>query len=137
RQVKDDFLVVDVGQLGMIAVDLGLGLVDVDKFPKAVVSLRYRSQELGRTLEQEFKLSKDQETARWTEVIHEVPTRGYEYKVDWLKKDGDILTGQWTATTASKLLLDAPVPDQLVVSVVCTGKFKEPSPDQIRSEGRG
>ena len=81
RNVKDDFLVVDVGHLGMIAVDLGLGLVDLVKFPSAKVTLRYRSQALNRTLEQEFKLSKDQETARWTEIIHEEPTRGYEYKV--------------------------------------------------------
>jgi hypothetical protein len=130
RGVKDDFLVVDVGTLGMLAVDLGLGLVDLEKFPRAKVSLRYRSAALGRMFEQEFPLDKDAPTARWTEVIHEEPTRGYEYKVDWLKKGGDILTGTWTPSTASKLRFDAPVPDQLEVTLVCTGNFKEGN-DQI------
>src|SRR5262249_7150009 len=42
RRVKDDFLVVDVGTLGMIQVDLGLGLVNLDSFPAANVRLRYK-----------------------------------------------------------------------------------------------
>jgi hypothetical protein len=129
-RVKDDFLVVDVGMLGMIAVDLGLGLADMEKFPQSKVSFRYHSQAMGRTLEQDFVLNKEQQTARWTDVIQEEPTAGYEYKVDWLKKDGDILEGTWTKSTASKLRLDAPVPDQLEVSLVCTGNFKD-GDDQI------
>lgn len=134
RGVKDDFLVVDVGALGMIAVDLGMGLVDLEKFPRAKVSVRYQSAALGRTLEQEFLLDKDASTARWTEIIHEEPTRGYEYKVDWLKKGGDILPGKWTRSSASKLRFDAPVPDQLEVVVICTGNFKD-GPDAIAHVG--
>ena len=35
-------------------------------------------------------------------MIHEEPVRGYEYKVDWLRKDGgDILEGEWTRSSAS------------------------------------
>ena len=130
RGVKDDFLVVDVGALGMIAVDLGLGLVDLEKFPRAKVAMRYRSTALNKTLEQEFLLDKDTATARWAEVVQEEATRGYEYKVDWLKKGGDILEGTWTPSSASKLRLDAPIPDQLEVMVVCTGNFKD-GPSQI------
>jgi hypothetical protein len=130
-RVKDEFLVVDVGALGMLQVDLGLGLVDLDKFPKAKVSVRYESRALGRTLQQDFLLSREAQNAPWTEVIHEEPTRGYEYKVDWLRKDdGDILEGEWTHSTASRLRFDAPVPDQLVVKAICTGNFKD-SGDQI------
>jgi hypothetical protein len=130
-RVKDDFLVVDVGLLGMIAVDLGLGLVDLAKFPQARVSLRYQSGALGRLLEQDFLLNKEVQSARWTEVIHEEPTEGYEYKVDWIKADGDILPGTWAKSTTSKLRCDAPIPDSLEVSVVCTGNFKDAGPDQI------
>lgn len=129
-KVKDDFLVVDVGMLGMLAVDLGLGLVDLEKFPQAKVGLRYTSKAMNRTLQQDFVLNKEVSAARWTEVIQEPPIDGYEYKVDFLKKDGDILEGQWTKSTASKLRLDAPIPDQLEVSIVCTGNFKD-GDDQI------
>ena len=129
--VKDNFLVVDVGSLGMLAVDLGLGLVDVDRFPQARVSLRYASQALGRTLEQSFLFNKDKSSALWTEVIHEEPKAGFEYKVDWLRKEGgDILEGEWTRSTSSRLRFDAPIPDQLAVTVVCSGNFKDGG-DQI------
>jgi hypothetical protein len=133
-RVKDDFLVVDVGTLGMIQVDLGLGLVNLDSFPAANVSLRYFSQALGKMIETEFKLDKGEQTAMWAEPVHENPVNGYEYKVDWLRKDGDILPGKWIKTTASRLRVDAPVPDQLKVSVMCSGNFKDGG-DQISQIG--
>lgn len=125
-QVKDNFLVVDVGQLGMLQVDVGLGLVDLDKFPSALVSLRYHSRALNRTLEQSIQLGKEKQSWPWTEVVHEDPTAGYEYKVDWLRKsDGETLPGEWQRSSSSRLRLSAPIPDQLSVSVVATGNFKE------------
>lgn len=128
--VSDEFLVIDVGQLGMLEVDLGLGLADLARFPQAKVSCRYRSGALGRTLEQSFLLTEENQTARWTEVIHEPWNGQYEVKVDWLTKQGEILPGRWQTSTDSRLRLDAPVPDQLEVIVVCTGNFKE-GPDAI------
>lgn len=122
---KQTFLTIDVGQLGMIDADIGLGLADLDKFPEAVITVRYHSDALNRTLEQSFQLNKDHQSVFWTEVIHEEPTAGYEYKVDWRKKDGRFLPGEWKRTTSSRLRLDAPIPDQLSVSVLATGNFKD------------
>ena len=127
QHARDEFLVIDVGTLGMIQVDVGLGLVNLDNFPSAKVSFRYHSLALGRTLERDFRLDKNEESALWTEAVHEVPKDGYEYKVDWLRKDGDILPGAWIRSTSSRLRLDAPVPDQLKVVVICSGNFKEGS----------
>ncbi len=124
-QVHDNFLVVDVGMLGMLQVDVGLGLVDLDRFQSANVSLRYESKALGRTLQQTFPLSKDKQSAVWTEVTHEEPVDGYEYKVDWLRKDGEILPGEWRRETSSRLRVNGPVPSQLTVSVAATGNFKD------------
>jgi hypothetical protein len=66
--------------------------------------------------------------------VHENPVNGYEYKVDWLKKSGEILPGAWTKSTSSRLRLDAPVGAQLTVSVGCSGNFKD-SGDQINEVG--
>ena len=134
KKVKDEFLVVDVGKLGMIQVELGFGLVNLDSFPAAKVSFRYRSDSLSKTFEKDFKLSKDTETDVWIEAVHENPVNGYEYKVDWLRKDGDILPGSWTKSSSSRLRFDAPVPDQLKVQVSCSGNFKD-GPDQISQIG--
>jgi hypothetical protein len=135
NNVTDDFLVVDVGSLGMLQVDLGLGLVDLEQFPGAKVSVQYHSEALGQTLEQEFVLNDENESALWTEVIHEQPTAGYKVKVDWLKADGDILPGQWEDSTASRHRFDAPIPDRIEVAVVCTGDFEEGGEDQIAQVG--
>ena len=134
RHVRDEFLVIDVGTLGMIQVDLGLGLVNLENFPSAKVAFQYRSNALGRTLAREFKLDKNEQTAMWTEAIHENPTNGYEYKVDWLQKDGSILPGEWTRSSSSRLRLNQPTQDQLKVSVICSGNFKDGS-DQLSQIG--
>jgi hypothetical protein len=133
-RVKDNFLVVDVGTLGMVQVDVGLGLVNLDTFPAANVSFRYNSQSLGKMIERGFKLDKTEQNALWAEPVHENPVNGYEYKVDWLKKSGEILPGAWTKSTSSRLRLDAPVGAQLTVSVGCSGNFKD-SGDQINEVG--
>ncbi|MGH8531300.1 MAG: hypothetical protein ACREV1_00890 [Gammaproteobacteria bacterium] len=130
NRVKEDFLVVDVGALGIIDVDAGLGLVDLGLFPAANLSFRYHSGALGRTLEQSFLLNKDNQTILWTEVIHEEPRGGYEYKVDWLQKEGDIIEGEWLRSTSARLRLDAPLPEHLEVLVLCSGNFKDGG-DQI------
>ena len=134
RRVPDEFLVIDVGTLGMIQVDVGLGLVNLENFPSAKVSFQYRSNALGRTLGREFKLGKNEENAMWTEAIHENPTEGYEYKVDWLRKDGAILSGEWTRSSSSRLRLNQPAQDQFKVSVICSGNFKD-GPDQLSQIG--
>ncbi len=124
--VKDNFLVLDVGTLGMIAVDVGLGLVDLEKFPAATISLRYNSRALGRSVEQSFTLNKDKTAVTWTDVIREDASGPYEYKVDWLRKeDNSILEGHWTPSSSIRLRLDAPVADHLSVSVLSTGNFKD------------
>jgi hypothetical protein len=125
-KVKDEALVVPVGQLGMIVVDVALGLADLDKYPKATVSFRYQSQALGKLVESELTLDADTQTARWADIIHEEPTSGYQYKVDWMRKqDGMILEGAWKSSHASQLSLDAPVVDHMDITVVCSGNFTD------------
>jgi hypothetical protein len=131
---KDDFLVVDVGQLGMIAVDVGLGLVNFDKFPAARVSFRYQSRALGRTIEGDVLLTEQTPNNTWTEVVGE-EAGDYEYKVDWLKADGTILEGDWETSTSSQLRLVSPTPDRMEVVVLCTGNFSDKTDDQISQVG--
>ena len=131
NNVKDRFLVVDVGTLGLIAVDIGFGLVDVDKFPEAQVTIRYVSQSTGLGLEQTFKLDKDNESATWTDIIREESTGSYQYKTDWRRKaDNALLPGAWQSSNSVRLKLDAPTTDHLDVSVVSSGNFKD-GPDPI------
>jgi hypothetical protein len=96
----------------------------VNKYPAAKVAVRYTSRALGRTLEDEFKLSAEKPNATWVDVIREVPTQGYEYKVDWQTADGDIVEGDWVQSKSRRLRLDGPSRDRLRVTVSSSGDFK-------------
>lgn len=124
KRTKQTFLVVDVADLGMLSVDLGLGLVDLKDFPRAKVTLQYDSEALGRTFETEIILSEDQQTARWVEMVRETPGE-YRVKVDWLRSDDDILEGEFRTTKADRLRFDAPTEDTMKVTIVPSGNFKD------------
>lgn len=127
-RVKDRFLIIDVGTLGMISVDFSLGLVDTDKFSKATVSVRYQSAS-GQQYGDQFTLDKENPEHVWTAIIKEQSTGVYEYKVDWLSKaDGKIITGSWQSNGDYTVAIDAPIKDQLSVSVACSGNFKDGGP---------
>ncbi|MEM7152823.1 MAG: hypothetical protein AAF799_08270 [Myxococcota bacterium] len=124
KSTSQTFLVVDVADLGLLDVDLGLGLVDLKTYPRAKVTLRYRSEALGQDFESEIILSEERQTAQWTEMIREVPGE-YEVKVDWLRDNDDILEGEFRKTKADRLRFDAPTEDTMKVTVVPSGDFKK------------
>ncbi len=127
KNVKDRFLVVDVGTMGLIDVDIGTGLVDMSSFPKADVSVQYTSRATGNVASKQFLLDKDNTEAEWTEVILEESSGAYQYKVDWMRSDGTILTGQWQDSSSRQLRLDSPVGQKLSISVIASGNFKDAS----------
>jgi len=125
-RVKDRFLIIDVGTIGMISVAFGCGLVDFDKFPKCTVSVRYNSTSGHGTFSDQFELDKDNPEHVWTAIIREQWSGTYDYKVDWLSKaDNRVYTGQWQTVNNLTVALDAPVKDHIDVSVVCSGNFKD------------
>jgi hypothetical protein len=124
RSTKQTFLVVDVADLGLLHVDLGLGLVDLKTYPRAKVTLRYRSAALGRTIETEVALSEQKQQAAWIEMVRETPGE-YEVTVDWQRADGSILKGEPRKTKADRLRFDAPTTDTMQITVVPSGDFKK------------
>jgi hypothetical protein len=133
--VKDNFLVVDVGQLGLIQVDFTLGLVDQSRYPAAKVSARYQSKALGTEVSTELRLDKNAATGSWTAAVFEEPVKGYEYKVDWMHTTSDddttppeIISGNWTPSTASTISIDAPLGQRMTIGVACSGNFTSGDP---------
>jgi hypothetical protein len=134
--VHDNFLVVDVGQLGLLNVTFSLGLHDDELYPMAVVTARYQSHALGREVSTEIRLDKNAQSQLWSAVILEEPKNGFEYKVDWLRVDPDgktapeVLQGAWVSSTASSVQVDSPVKEQMHIAVSCSGNFTS-GPNQL------
>jgi len=130
KGVKDNFLVIDVGQIGILSTEFALGLVDTETYPIAVVSTRYHSSALGHDVGTQLRLDKDNPSAPWTAVIQEEPENGFEYKVDWLHvidkaKPPEIRAGSWIRSSDSRIQLDAPLGQAMTVTVFCSGNFKD------------
>jgi len=130
KGVKDNFLVIDVGQIGILSTEFALGLVDTDRYPIAVVSTRYHSKALGRDVGTQLRLDKDTPSASWTAVIEEEPDGGFDYKVDWLhvvdeNKPPEIRTGTWSNSNDTRIQLDAPLGQEMTVTVFCSGNFND------------
>lgn len=126
KKVKDRLLVVDVGTMGLIDVNIKLGLVELDLFPRADVSVRYTSRATGNQTSRQFVLDKDDPEAQWTDIVLEESSGAYEVKVDWLRKsDGAILPGKWEPSTARDLVIDGPKQAKMTVTVAPVGSFKE------------
>lgn len=128
--VKDNFLVVDVGQLGMLCVNFALGIVTVD-YPIAVISARYQSAALGTQVATQLRLDKNTPSAMWTAIILEDPVKGFDYKVDWLhvvsddptKPQAEILSGTWSTQTDTSVDINAPIGQEMTIQVSCAGNF--------------
>jgi hypothetical protein len=124
-KVKDRFLIVDVGTIGMISVSFAAGLVDFEKYPRATVSVRYTSKN-GKTFSDQFPITKDEPEHVWSAIIREEWSGTYDYKVDWQSKaDSRTITGEWQNSDKLTVALDGPIKDHLDVAVVCSGNFKE------------
>ncbi len=121
---KDTFLVVDAASVGILDVDVGLGTVDLEKFPRAVVTLRVESRKLRQTLEKSFVLKEGTESVWWVEVTHDRENE-YEYQTQWMRADGTSITDPWRRSSSSRLRLAAPTPDRMSVTVVPSGDFKK------------
>ena len=120
--VVDRFLVVSVGDLGLLDVSVGAGLVLFEEYPRANVSLRYTTSD-DRVIETELLISESDQTQSWIAPIGERRAGSYEYKVDWIDTDGRIVPGDWIESDSDSLRVDAPVPERMSVSVAASGDF--------------
>lgn len=135
--VRNNFLVVDVGQLGMLSTSFALGLVDQDTYPMAVVSTRYQSKALGHEVATQIRLDKDTPSAPWTAVVLEEPKNGFDYKVDWLHASSDgknapeVQPGNWITSHDTAIRVDAPLGQRMSVGISCSGNFTGNGGDKL------
>lgn len=135
---QDNFLVVDVADLGLLTTEFALGLYDETHYPQAVVSAKYDSKALGTEVATQIKLDHTNTATPvpWSAVIREKPVNGFQYKVDWLHysegsdqaQPPELQEGNWITSSDSHVEVNSPLPQEMSVAVTCSGSFASGDP---------
>jgi hypothetical protein len=113
-------IVLDFDSVGTLNVLVALRNVPFDLVSKAVVALQYPPKGLSRTMVFDGETLSDS----WRVVVREGPLT-FQYKVDWLLRNGTRVEGDWTPSDRRTLYLDAPpaLDQKAKVQVMSAGDF--------------
>src|SRR5262249_35756098 len=122
-QGQDDgtVLVLDADRLGVLRVELEIGLVDATRIKSTIVRLWYG--EGVKKHEQEFVLDANRPKDVWVEVIAQPVTEPYHYQVTFVDINNQRIPQDLQTSRARKLLVDQPVSEDLQITVVSAGAF--------------
>ncbi|MDO8364285.1 MAG: hypothetical protein Q7V88_15445 [Actinomycetota bacterium] len=116
---KGTELTINVDDSGVLATEVKLGDLDLQKVPSATVTLRYTPLG-GQTIERQFVVDDTHREHRLVEVIHE--RRGVpEYKIDYRTADGRLLHRDWRPVEGDLVQVTSPFNDVVTISLRAAG----------------
>lgn len=116
-----DVLVLDADRLGVLRVDLQIGLVDWDQIRQVHVKLSYGTG--GDRRQTEFTLDKETQNRTWVEAIGKPIDAPYTCEVSWVDVNNQRLVDAPITSRASQLVLNQPIGDSMEVVVSPAGTF--------------
>lgn len=102
---EETSLTIDVGDTGILTVDLSPGDLDFDQLRLAQVTMRYEPTGAA-PIEQQFTLDKDHQTHRFQKVIIDPIDKPYKYKVKYVMEDGKEYQADWVEGSSQSLLIN-------------------------------
>ena len=116
-------LTVDVGDLGVLYVDVNAGSIDWGQVAQAEVVLQYEDSSASiDQIEARCVLTKSSPHYTWQKVIHAQRTKPYRYSVHYTMSDGTEFDTDFTDADSNQLYVDDPFFPK-VVSVRSLGDF--------------
>ncbi len=114
-------LVLDTDTLGILAVDVQVGIVDWDRFKAVQVELSYGSGIDSRSTT--MTLTPDKQADKWVEVLGQQMSADYTYVVTWVDKSNQQLVQPAARAHDRRLVLDQPEKQSLSITLVPAGAF--------------
>lgn len=111
-------LVLDTDTLGILAVDVQVGIVDWDRFKAVQLELSY-----GTGVHTTMTLTSDKQSDRWTEVLGTAMTGNYSYVATWVDKNNQQLQQPSVSANDKRLVVNMPERESLSVTLVPAGAF--------------
>ena len=120
----EENLTINVGDTGILLVDIELGDLNFTQVKEALVTLQYEDNGNGIDLiEQTFKLDKEHVQHNWIEVIFKPRRNPYRYRVKYFMEDGKEYQSDWQNSESSKLFINDPFSASKTVNIRGVGDF--------------
>ncbi|MBO9522994.1 MAG: hypothetical protein J7518_15790 [Nocardioidaceae bacterium] len=116
KVANDPSLIINVGDIGILDVDIKPGDLNFDQVKSAQVSLWYEDNGLPR-LETSVTLDKDHTEATWTKVIFQPRRQPVHYQVKYFMTDGREFEGGERTTASTELRINDPFGSTRTVQV--------------------
>ena len=115
-------LIINVGDTGVLTVDLMPGDLDWGQLRAAQITMRYEPD--GKVpIEQQFLMDKDRQNHRFQHIVFSAVNKPYKYKVKYLMKDGKEYQADWVQSQSSTLMINDVWDATKVVGVRARGNF--------------
>jgi hypothetical protein len=119
-QSNETILVLNADQLGILKVDVQLGIIDWDRIRQVVVNMSYGSGANQKATE--FTLDPTHQSRRWTEVIGIPVTEPYTWSATFVDKGNQRIQIP-PAQQRGALVINQPIGEALDVTLVAVGTF--------------
>jgi hypothetical protein len=120
-RTDETILVLDTDRLGVLRVDVQMGLIDWARIKQVLVKMSYGAG--ADRKESQFALDAQHQSARWTEVIAAAVTSPYTYQVTYVDANGQHIELPPDTSRSNTLVLKQPLEEDLVVAIVPAGSF--------------
>jgi hypothetical protein len=117
-QSNETILVLDADAVGILKVDVQMGIVDWDQIRQVIVKLSYD----GGAQSTEVNLDAQHQSYRWIQVIGKPVTEPYTWSATLVDKGGQRLEIPPTQQRGA-LVIDQPISEQLAVTLIGVGTF--------------
>lgn len=120
-QTDETILVLDVDKLGILHVDLQIGVVDWDRIKQVLASLSYGSGSDQKQMQ--FTFDAQHQSNKWVEVVQPPVTDPYTYTVTYIDKNDQRIDTDPQTSRSKMLVLNQPLQEALKVMIVSAGSF--------------
>lgn len=123
-ETDEEHLTINVGDTGILLVNVAPGDLNFSRVTEALVTLRYEDRDNGvDPLEQVFKLDKEHPEHQWAQVIYKPRKNPYRYRVKYFMADGKKFESDERSGSSAKLFIDDPFSASRTVNVRAFGDF--------------
>lgn len=123
KVANDPSLIINVGDIGILNVDIKPGDLSFDQVKSAQVTLWYEDNGVPR-METSVTLDKENQAANWTKVIFHPRRQPVHYQVKYFMADGREFEGGERTTASTELRINDPFGSTRTVQVRGFGDFE-------------
>ena len=103
-------LVILGSDLGVLHLDLLVGVVDFTKVTQIQVAVKYPDTDAsGKAVGETFIFDTNNKSAQWTAPIMKPVTKTCQYQATFILPDGSHMVGAWTNVAPGTLIIDSPL----------------------------